>query len=169
MIVRPTDDLPELEDAFKVLGQMIVSVAILVAKQCDEYVHSICPSYESDKLQSIIIESRCCKARLLHYYSNESLLKSVDINDKENEPVDDFDRDLPRTMTDSKNSYSTADDEFSSWCGWHNDHGSITGLTSALLINQRGEITGGSDPSSGEPSSLHYFRKHKFIFIIINF
>ena len=146
---RPTDDLPELEDAFKVLGQMIVSAAILVAKQCDKYVHSLCPTYENDKLQSIIIESRCCKARLLHYYSNESLSKSIDIKDKENEPIDNLNLNMSSSIYEPINSPFTADDEFSSWCGWHNDHGSLTGLTSALLLNEKGEITDESDPSSG--------------------
>ncbi len=25
------------------------------------------------------------------------------------------------------------------WCGWHNDHGSLTALTSALYTDERGE------------------------------
>ena len=25
------------------------------------------------------------------------------------------------------------------WCGWHNDHGSLTALTSALYTNEHGE------------------------------
>ena len=25
------------------------------------------------------------------------------------------------------------------WCGWHNDHGSLTALTSAMFTNEKGE------------------------------
>jgi len=66
--IWPTDDLPELEQAFKDLGQLIVSVGLMVSRQCDSYVKSIDPNYEIDKLSKIISASRCCKARLLHYF-----------------------------------------------------------------------------------------------------
>jgi hypothetical protein len=87
--IWPKDDLPELEPAFKELGKMIISVGLLVAKQCDLFVHSQSCTYREDNLQSVILESKCCKARLLHYFPMEN---------NENATV--------------------ADDEFSSWCGW---------------------------------------------------
>lgn len=33
-------------------------------------------------------------------------------------------------------------------CGWHNDHGALTALTSAMFINESGDIVE-SPPSSG--------------------
>lgn len=165
--------MPELENAFKTLGNMIVSVGMLVAKQCDKYVHSICPSYEINKLQSILEESRCCKARLLHYYPNKNLIMSKDneINDmkieKENIPIIDcFDNNSNCMMNISKSNFCIPDEEFSSWCGWHNDHGSLTGLTSALLLNEEGEIIETSDPTSGITSSLSEL---SLIFIKVSF
>ena len=167
--------MPELETAFKLLGNMIVSVGILVAKQCDAYVHSVHPTYESDKLQSIILQSKCCKARLLHYFPNDSIeyqeneiKKSLEI-EKINISIDEEKRDHSidqteniknsfhensdensHTNTDKSKSSDNLDDEFSSWCGWHNDHGSLTGLTSAILLNDKGEIVEETDLKSGK-------------------
>jgi isopenicillin N synthase-like dioxygenase len=117
--IWPNRELPEFAPAFKHLGQIIVSVGELIAKQCDAFVHSRCPSYPVDKLYSIIRDSKCCKARLLHYF-----------------PV------APDAIQSKQ--------DFSSWCGWHNDHGSLTGLTSALFLNESGEIVqANTDPEAG--------------------
>lgn len=93
----------------------------LVAAQCDRYVHSINSSYTPNCLRNILDTSLCCKARLLHYYAKTSI---------DSQPSD-------------------SDLEFSSWCGWHNDHGSLTGLVSALFLNEKGEEVSNPDPSSG--------------------
>lgn len=164
---------------------MIVSVGILVAKQCDAYVHSVHPTYEFDKLQSIILQSKCCKARLLHYFPNDSIeyqenkiKKSSVIEEINAINIDKEKRDHSINQTDNiKNSFhensvknahintdkincsDNLDDEFSSWCGWHNDHGSLTGLTSAILLNEEGEIVEEADPESGKKN---YFIKNEF-------
>lgn len=39
--------------------------------------------------------------------------------------------------------------EFSNWCGWHNDHGSLTGLVQALYMDENGEIVENPDPGAG--------------------
>ena len=70
--IWPTDDLPALEPAFKDLGRLIVSVGLLVAKQCDRFVKSKAPTYTDGKLHRIIDKSLCCKARLLHYFPLEA-------------------------------------------------------------------------------------------------
>jgi hypothetical protein len=43
----------------------------------------------------------------------------------------------------------SADNEFSSWCGWHNDHGSLTGLTSALYLDENGNQVVNTDKTAG--------------------
>ena len=91
--IWPKDDLPELEYAFKDLGNIIVSVGKLVAKQCDKYVLSSCPSYVPNHLETVIEDSKCCKARLLHYFP----LSNEDITNKQS---------------------AASDTLFSSWCGW---------------------------------------------------
>lgn len=39
--------------------------------------------------------------------------------------------------------------EYSSWCGWHNDHGSLTGLCPAMYLNEKGEEVPNPDPQAG--------------------
>ncbi|KAF9997825.1 hypothetical protein BGZ79_008476 [Entomortierella chlamydospora] len=117
--VWPSDDLPELEEAFKELGQFIVEVGKQVAKKCDAFVHSKLPSFSPTHLQDVIQESKTTKARLLHYYPQTGVT--------EGEKRDDMD----------------------SWCGWHLDHGSLTGLTSAMYIDESKEgLTEVSCPDS---------------------
>lgn len=103
--IWPKSDLPELEFAFKDLGQIIIQVGTLIAKRCDEYIKSKMPNYHQDMLQSTIEKSLCNKGRLLHYYP----------------------------LTDVEPNENMRNSGQSSWCGWHNDHGSITGLTSAMV------------------------------------
>jgi len=105
-------------------------VGKLVACQCDRYVSSINPQYPANRLKDVIESSMCCKARLLHYYPK--LITSD--NSNVNESIDDnINNDL----------------EFSSWCGWHNDHGSLTGLVSAIFLNELGQEIPCPDPSAG--------------------
>jgi isopenicillin N synthase-like dioxygenase len=73
------------------------------------------------KLTEIIESSKCCKARLLHYFPQKE-----ETNENNNDEM-----------------------SFSSWCGWHNDHGSITGLVSAIYMDENGEIVNNNDPDAG--------------------
>ena len=124
--IWPTEEVPELEEHFMNLGKLIVDVGKLVAKQVDRYIASKCTTYEANKLFRIIDTSKCCKARLLHYFARNA----EDIKKMENTKVEDK-------------------DTFSSWCGWHNDHGSLTGLVSALFLDETLEPVKNSDPVSG--------------------
>ena len=74
----------------------------------------------------------CCKARLLHYFP----LAAASTSSSSSEQAD--------TAT-----CPSTDDDFSSWCGWHNDHGSLTGLTSALYMDQEGKVVENTDTSAG--------------------
>lgn len=122
--IWPTDDLPELELAFKELGRTIVDIGVLVARQCDRYTHKLHPNYTPNRLQNIIATSRCCKARLLHYFSTSDTVSELD-------------------ETEGR------EDDFSSWCGWHNDHGSLTGLCSAMYLDGDGNEVDNTDANSG--------------------
>eukprot|EP01116_Phalansterium_solitarium_P020949 TRINITY_DN6359_c0_g3_i1.p1 TRINITY_DN6359_c0_g3~~TRINITY_DN6359_c0_g3_i1.p1 ORF type:complete len:267 (-),score=63.14 TRINITY_DN6359_c0_g3_i1:347-1147(-) len=127
--IWPHADLPELESAFKNLGQLIVEVGVHLAEHCDRLVSSKLPSYKQRRLADIVRTSRTCKARLLHYF-----------------PLNQSDADAAKpTPTSTDGSAS----EFSSWCGWHNDHGSLTGLTSALYVDAQGHQVACPDPSAG--------------------
>jgi isopenicillin N synthase-like dioxygenase len=122
--IWPTEDLPELEQAFKDLGRLMVAVGTLVAAQCDSYVQQQCPSY-NQRLKKTIETSLCCKARLLHYFDcSQNVIQESEGTDMR--------------------------DPFSSWCGWHNDHGSLTGLVSAMFIDSEGYVVANSDPTAGD-------------------
>ena len=129
--IWPTEHLPELEAAFKALGQLIVSVGALVAQQCDRYIKKVSSTYRDNYLEHVIRTSLCCKARLLHYFSTNV-------------------QTVPKSGEESK------DDDFSSWCGWHNDHGSLTGLCSAMFLDESGNEVDNRDPTAG--SLLNYMR-----------
>jgi len=122
--IWPTEDVPELEGAFKRMGELVVEVGALVALQCDAFVRKEIPSYPEHKLHKIIKSSLCCKARLLHYFATE------DDGAAKAEPED---KELL----------------FSSWCGWHNDHGSLTGLVPAMYLDAEGNEVPNPDPESG--------------------
>jgi len=119
--IWPTEDLPELEPAFKALGTLVCETGFLLAKHCDALVSASHPSYTPLRLHNIISKSRTAKARLLHYF--------------------------PMTVEQSKQVGNV--DVDGSWCGWHNDHGSLTGLCSAMYFNEKGEEVPNPDPNSG--------------------
>ncbi|CAG8590205.1 21936_t:CDS:2, partial [Racocetra persica] len=124
--IWPKDDLPQFEHAFKDLGCFVMDIAKLVAKACDSFVSSKLPSAKQNYLEKVIMESHTTKARLLHYFPVQP--KKDDKTNENSETIED------------------------SWCGWHVDHSSITGLTSAMYINESDsafpEIQC-PDPSSG--------------------
>jgi hypothetical protein len=118
---RPSAELPDLEPAFKALGSAIIDVGLLLARHCDAYVASVRPGYEHGCLERIIAHSRCAKGRLLHYYPQSS-----------SDPAGTPSCSSEASSSSSSSSSSSAenavsDDAFSSWCGWHLDHGSLTG------------------------------------------
>jgi hypothetical protein len=71
------------------LGGFVVGcqVGLLVAKQCDSLVHSRCPTYPPDRLHQMLTHSRCCKARLLHYFP----LHENEDNDHDDQPPQEGD------------------------------------------------------------------------------
>ncbi|KAL7525192.1 hypothetical protein ACHAWF_001246 [Thalassiosira exigua] len=117
--------MPQLQSAFNDVARLVHEVGLLVARCADSYVSSQCKGYEPRKLERILRNSKCCKARLLHYFP----MKDVDGNDG---PEDNGD-----------------DTQFSNWCGWHNDHGSLTGLLPALYLDDDGRIVDCPDPEAG--------------------
>lgn len=121
--IWPTEDMPELESAFKELGNIIVETGKLIAKQCDKYVRSRCNTINNG-LENVINTSLCCKARLLHYFPITESAAQV-----------------------AQQNFSST--EFSSWCGWHNDHGSLTGLTCAMYLDENGNEVDNTDPDAG--------------------
>ena len=90
----------------------------------NSFVPLKCPGYEP-KLESTLRHSKCCKARLLHYFPTED------------------------SVRDDNNENDTEDTQFSNWCGWHNDHGSLTGLLPAIYLDSNGKIVDCPDSKAG--------------------
>ena len=96
----------------------------MLSRHVDEFVRSVNPAYAKNTLSQVLTESRCCKGRLLYYFPpSESQLPT---------------KGAPVTMSD-----------FDSWCGWHNDHGSLTGLCAAMYVAEDGKEIPNPDPAAG--------------------
>lgn len=100
------------------------------------------PTYEDDKLYHIIRDSRVCKARLLYYFpatEEEAAAAAVPEGGK------------------------VTEESLSSWCGWHNDHGSLTGLANAMYLNEDGEEVRTVQPSMATPHIHPYCATHIYL------
>ncbi|KAJ3213851.1 hypothetical protein HK099_007166 [Clydaea vesicula] len=105
--IWPNQELPQLQPAFMDLGKKIVDVGILLAKHCDKFINKDL-STKKDLITNAIEKSETHKARLLHYF--------------------------PITPEDVK---ETSDGgNLDSWCGLHVDHSMLTGLTSAMFVDE---------------------------------
>ncbi|KAH7313531.1 hypothetical protein B0I35DRAFT_275105 [Stachybotrys elegans] len=98
--------LPGFRPALTSLCRLIIDVAVLVARACDRFASSEIPGYPDAYLEHVVSTSTTSKARLLHYY--------------------------PQEPTDAAAAPSVDDD----WCATHLDHGCLTGLTSAMFIDE---------------------------------
>ncbi|KAG6414243.1 hypothetical protein SASPL_126961 [Salvia splendens] len=90
----------QLELAFKPLGKLILDVGLLLAHHCDQYKSNELKMHENGSLQQILLRSQCHKGRLLYYFPSHQCTSVVD----------------------------DGGESMSSWCGWHTDHGSLTGI-----------------------------------------
>lgn len=121
--VWPENSIPELKPALMNMGDIIVTHGKLLATVCDLLVKKeLGLSLEEDlgisSIESAIHDSVACKARLLHYFPPKA---------DENMDKDD-------------------ESKMGNWCGWHLDHGSLTGLTSAMFTDCSGKAVSNPDP-----------------------
>lgn len=103
----PEDVLPGFRPALTRLCRLIIDVAVLVARACDRFAHKEMQGYPPGYLEHVVSTSSTTKARLLHYFPHET-----------ESGVEDQDGN---------------DDD---WCATHLDHGCLTGLTSAMLVDE---------------------------------
>ncbi len=122
---------PGFEEALKACGQLLVDVGLLLAASCDAYVRSRLPASRAGRLHEVIRTSRCTKARLLFYF-----------------PTTEGGGGGEDGGTAAAAAAAAAD-AVSSWCGWHNDHGSLTGLTPAMYFDAEGREIPCPDPAAG--------------------
>lgn len=130
-----TERLPTFRASVEELCSLIIQTATLVAKACDRYAEANIEDYKPGYLQRVVETSLTTKARLLHYFPSDN---------------------------DPKQEGSASDDD---WCATHLDHGCLTGLTSAMFLDEAAtppvldatatsltplpELTQSPDPSAG--------------------
>lgn len=102
-----TDLLPAFETTFRELSTLIIDIAALVARACDKYAEANIASYKKGYLEHVVKTSVSTKARLLHYF--------------------------PSPESETSNDSGKDDDD---WCATHLDHGCLTGLTSAMFVDE---------------------------------
>jgi len=127
--IWPKEDMPEFEPAFKQMGEVIFKAGLLLAEHCDKFVSERCSSYPEQRLTKVLRDANCHKARLLHYF----------------EVADDAKTD----NLEQKSADELVESDFASWCGWHNDHGSLTGLVPAMYFDRDGNEISCPDPAAG--------------------
>jgi isopenicillin N synthase-like dioxygenase len=134
--VWPTKDLlPGFEETFRELCNLIIDIAALVARACDKYAEANIEGYKEGYLQQMLQTSLFTKARLLHYFPT------------------------PAPQGKATNSADSDEDD---WCATHVDHGCLTGLTSAMFVDEEAhppqtgsmfaplrELDGSPDPKAG--------------------
>lgn len=107
--------LPGMRAAVEALCSLIIDVAVLVAGACDKYAEKEIANYPTAYLQRMVSGSMTTKARLLHYFP---------------EPVGE--NGSAKTTSGANNDGGDGDD----WCATHLDHGCLTGLTSAMFVDE---------------------------------
>ena len=135
-----SNNIPRFKETFEDLCRLIIDTAVLVAQACDRYAEKEIPAYQTGYLEHVVKTSTTTKARLLHYFpANPATYVSTD-----------------------KSSGVGMDDD---WCATHLDHGCLTGLTSAMFINESRQIPivgNGSTlrelPSSPDPTAGLYIQ-----------
>ncbi|KAI0080012.1 Clavaminate synthase-like protein [Panus rudis PR-1116 ss-1] len=109
--IWPSNDIKEVEgfeQAFKDLGRLVFKVGCELATACQPFASSYLTD-SSLSLDKLISSSQTVKARLLHYFPPSPGAPRP----AEDEPID-------------------------SWCGFHLDHSLLTGLCSAMYLQELG-------------------------------
>ncbi|CAD6271270.1 unnamed protein product [Miscanthus lutarioriparius] len=108
--IWPNENLPELEIAFKALGKLMMEVGLMLAHHCDRYVMGQGLGSYDGDSLEQTIAHSRCHKGRLLYYFPRQFSKQTDV------------------------------ESVSSWCGWHTDHGSLTGLTCGLFTKNSVEV-----------------------------
>lgn len=78
----------------------------MVARACDKYAEANIDGYQKGYLEHVVKTSVSTKARLLHYFPSPSSAPDTSSGDEDD------------------------------WCATHLDHGCLTGLTSAMFVDE---------------------------------
>jgi hypothetical protein len=139
--------LPTFRKSAEELISLIIDTAALVARACDRYAAVNIEGYKEGYLEHVVKTSLTTKARLLHYFPTEA---SSTLAVEKEEDDDD-------------------------WCATHVDHGCLTGLTSAMFIDESIHAPSLSStsplpelPSSPDPKAGLYIRSRTGDIVKVN-
>ncbi|CBF89506.1 hypothetical protein AN0427.2 [Aspergillus nidulans FGSC A4] len=119
--------LPNFRSGLEELCRLIIDTAVLVARACDRYAEGNIEGYKAGYLEKVVRGSLTTKARLLHYFPAPDGVHAEEARkDEENEEDDD-------------------------WCATHLDHGCLTGLTSAMFVDEDAHPPASSSATSNLP------------------
>ena len=117
--------LPGFKATFEELCTLIIDTALLVARACDRYAIVHIKDYELGHLERVVRTSIITKARLLHYFPPDSTPPIFTHGDAAAATA-------ARETLDPPEGAENQD----TWCASHIDHGYLTGLTSAMYIDE---------------------------------
>lgn len=110
------------QETFEELCTLIIDTAVLVARACDRYAAHYIEGYETGYLERVVNTSLVTKARLLHYFPPASI------------SAPNGDNEATHPLHAAPHAWTETNDD--SWCATHIDHGCLTGLTSAMYIDE---------------------------------
>lgn len=110
------EKFPTFRPSVQELISLIIDTAALVARACDRYALANIDGYTEGYLEHVVKTSLTTKARLLHYF-----------------PTEDSSSSTTTTTSATEEKGEVNDDD---WCATHVDHGCLTGLTSAMFIDE---------------------------------
>ncbi|KAL1992626.1 hypothetical protein VTN49DRAFT_4658 [Thermomyces lanuginosus] len=123
--------LPGFRKNVEELTSLIIDTAALVARACDRFAKENIEGYQEGYLERVVRSSLTTKGRLLHYFPRE------------------------QDSTPSPDTTKEAEDgENDDWCATHLDHGCLTGLTSAMFIDEAANPPAASLPTSDGTTEL---------------
>ncbi|KAK4193283.1 hypothetical protein QBC35DRAFT_481106 [Podospora australis] len=108
--------LPGFKKTLEDLCRLIIDTAVLVARACDKFAEKEIAGYPQGYLEKVVSTSTTTKARLLHYFPEDPATATP----------------APTKASDIVNGEGDEDD----WCATHLDHGCLTGLTSAMFVDE---------------------------------
>jgi hypothetical protein len=133
----PEKGIPGFKSAAEELITLIIDVAVLVARACDKYAESEVADYKPGYLEHVVKTSTTTKARLLHYFPAEPTKAETGTTDSRI-----LNGHLENLKPEKDDDSSDRDD----WCATHLDHGCLTGLTSAMFVDE--SSTPPADPTA---------------------
>lgn len=110
--------LPGFKPTLEQLCRLIIDVAVLVARACDRFAEKEISGYPNGYLEKVVSTSTTTKARLLHYFPEDPATAPP----------------APTKASDIANGEGEGDED--DWCATHLDHGCLTGLTSAMFVDE---------------------------------